>query len=920
MASSRAGSQGAHASGPLGLVVLGCRVQEASLRPGEVQGEVRVGGALRRRVVAAASEWERAQREDAEAERPAVVIASGGRSWDGEVEADAMAAALAALGVPGGVVVRERASLHTKDNARFTAAVCARQGIARVAIVTCGWHLPRARMLFEAEGLAVAREVSAGEGGFTWSGRRWIRAKEWLLRALAVLLVGCPGKHEGATPLPADAEARFDSSSIARAEDLRRAKDVPELARVSHDVELRRGAARALARIGEADGSAELLRALEDEDPTTAAWGAYGLGESCKGHEEANVRALAARAVWFGGDAGGAEGGRDAIDPRVAIARAVGRCGGEMAEEVLASWVRRRDALASAAAYALGDVAGRRAALADETVAALLEAATPGSAPGGAPVAEGLDAALYPFGRLEHVPDSIAPRVAKAALATLGGRGVARAFAVRALGRTGPRAAEDLERVTLDHAFSPAERADAARALRSLGEEGHAAAAEALAQMAPSKDPFELLRVAGDDYGILTSLVAALGTAVPKKSEPALFALAAIPTAGTPPSVARRLGELRCGAAAVLAKGAYDAEVLGACDAESSEAFQEARLTSLLRRKLVGERRAAWRALTRSPHVKVREAALEAIADHPELADAARAALAEALGAKQGGVVATAAGIIHAHPDRVLVLSEKERRAALDPGAPAPTSNPLRTLDPAIASALAAALARAWPEDLVETKTALLDAAVAVSLEGARAAVTAACHDRNATIRERAAKALRGLGDSVAPASPHGAPIETISCAPPADAGAPAPELGHTIDHDVRVTFSTDAGDLSIVFEPALAPIAATRFVALAKGGFYDGIVVHRVVPGFVAQFGDPDGDGYGGAGELLRCETSPVPFGSLDVGVALAGRDTGSSQLFVTLARVPHLDGEYARVGRAEGDWWSVAEGDVIRSVKVAE
>src|SRR6202020_1561526 len=141
-------------------------------------------------------------------------------------------------------------------------------------------------------------------------------------------------------------------------------------------------------------------------------------------------------------------------------------------------------------------------------------------------------------------------------------------------------------------------------------------------------------------------------------------------------------------------------------------------------------------------------------------------------------------------------------------------------------------------------------------------------------------------------------------------------ELGHTLAHDVRVTFSTDAGELAIVFEPALAPIAATRFAALAKGGFYDGIVVHRVVPGFVAQFGDPDGDGYGGAGTLLRCETSTLPFCPLDVGVALAGRDTGSSQLFVTLARFPHLDGEYARVGRAEGDWWSLAEGDVIHSV----
>jgi cyclophilin family peptidyl-prolyl cis-trans isomerase len=60
------------------------------------------------------------------------------------------------------------------------------------------------------------------------------------------------------------------------------------------------------------------------------------------------------------------------------------------------------------------------------------------------------------------------------------------------------------------------------------------------------------------------------------------------------------------------------------------------------------------------------------------------------------------------------------------------------------------------------------------------------------------------------------------------------------------------------------------------------------------------------------------VAFGPLDVGVALAGRDTGSSQVFVTLARSPRLDGQYAWVGRADGDWDAVAEGDVIRSATV--
>jgi cyclophilin family peptidyl-prolyl cis-trans isomerase len=55
-------------------------------------------------------------------------------------------------------------------------------------------------------------------------------------------------------------------------------------------------------------------------------------------------------------------------------------------------------------------------------------------------------------------------------------------------------------------------------------------------------------------------------------------------------------------------------------------------------------------------------------------------------------------------------------------------------------------------------------------------------------------------------------------------------------------------------------------------------------------------------------------------VGVALSGRDTGSSQLFVTLARYPHLDGDYTLVGHAEGDWAALAEGDVIHDVKVED
>ncbi len=175
-------------------------------------------------------------------------------------------------------------------------------------------------------------------------------------------------------------------------------------------------------------------------------------------------------------------------------------------------------------------------------------------------------------------------------------------------------------------------------------------------------------------------------------------------------------------------------------------------------------------------------------------------------------------------------------------------------------------------------------------------------------MRARAAKALAASSEKDARCPGTGAVEE------------PAPERMGTPSKAVRIALETDAGALAIQLDPASAPVAVARIAALARSGFYTGITVHRVVAGFVVQLGDRGGDGYGGSGETLRCETAPVPFEPLDVGVALAGRDTGSSQIFVTLARYPHLDGEYPWVGRAVGDWGSVAEGDVVRAVRVED
>jgi cyclophilin family peptidyl-prolyl cis-trans isomerase len=855
-----------------------------------LDGQGRLEGALARRVEAAAEAYAR------RGEAHAVVVASGGRRWSEVVEADAMARELARLGVPAEAIVRERCSLSTRDNARFAAAALERRGITRATVVTCAWHLPRAVALFAREGV--------GDDGLAvptvpapFRRRFWRWGREIVLAFLAPATLLACSKALPTLSAPADASATpgADLGVVARAEDLRRARNIPLDLQRDRSPLVRRRVARALSRILDAD-DAPLLRALDDDDAEVIAWAGYGLGESCRGHEDTHVQALSARLASL-------DPGRPLavpVDPRVALLRALGRCGGDIAEQTLRAWLRRPGAVppaAEAAAFALGDVASKRGSLSLESTGALLEAAqrTP-------PV----DAALYGFGRTDSVAgDELSPRLLAVARAALARPGASRFFAVRALGRAGAEGAPDLARVLSSAEFTPAERAEASRALARLHKLGQGALADGLAAIVP-EHPEALL---GDLFGVLLVAVESVGDDPPKKTDTALRAVARLePPAGAPPTLARRASALRCAAAEKLARGAWDSDVLRGCDVSDGEAGEVARLAALDRGDLAKSRRAPWLELTRSTHVRVREAALEAITRHPELGAAALPVLAEALASPQSGVVATAADVVHAHPDRVYVLAASERRAALDPRAPPPTATPLRELDAGVAKAMRAALAHPWTDDLVETRVSLLDAALALNLDEARPYAEAACHDPNTTVRSRAAKALAAAGDKDA------------ACPPPEKPGDPADELGHELAHATRVAFDMDAGALGIRFDPALAPVAATRFVALAKSGFYAGVVVHRVVPGFVVQLGDRGADGYGGSGEPLRCETSPVPFGALDVGVALAGRDTGSSQIFVTLARHPHLDGEYAWVGRADGDWNGVAEGDVVRAVRVEE
>lgn len=122
-------------------------------------------------------------------------------------------------------------------------------------------------------------------------------------------------------------------------------------------------------------------------------------------------------------------------------------------------------------------------------------------------------------------------------------------------------------------------------------------------------------------------------------------------------------------------------------------------------------------------------------------------------------------------------------------------------------------------------------------------------------------------------------------------------------------------------------PNTVSNFVFLANDGFYNDVNFHRVIPGFMAQGGCPDGTGMGGPQWAIECETSADKQvhnrGSLSM--AHAGRNTGGSQFFICFAPTPHLDGGHTVFGGIESDdeasftaLDSIDQGDKILSIEI--
>ncbi|HET8647217.1 MAG TPA: HEAT repeat domain-containing protein, partial [Vicinamibacteria bacterium] len=287
--------------------------------------------------------------------------------------------------------------------------------------------------------------------------------------------------------------------------------------------------------------------------------------------------------------------------------------------------------------------------------------------------------------------------------------------------------------------------------------------------------------------------------------------------------------------------------------------------------------------------------------DDPRVAAAAVAALGKARGAQ---ALETLRRHLE-HPDYGVRAAAAEGLAALKVRGEA--------------RALRAAWERGLPDPDLEARLAVVTAlAEHKDAAGAEALREIATRDPARAVRLQAAAALRAMGQEAPAAGVEAverAPLDYHLAMAPYDPAPPAPLF------TPRLVLHLRGGKVEIHLNVVEAPLASAAYLDLARRGFFNGLTFHRVVPGFVVQGGDPRGDGTGGPGFTLRDEVGQRPYGRGTVGIALAGKDTGGSQLFIALSPQPHLDGGYTVFGwvtRGMEVVDKIRPGDAIERVEV--
>jgi len=128
-----------------------------------------------------------------------------------------------------------------------------------------------------------------------------------------------------------------------------------------------------------------------------------------------------------------------------------------------------------------------------------------------------------------------------------------------------------------------------------------------------------------------------------------------------------------------------------------------------------------------------------------------------------------------------------------------------------------------------------------------------------------------------------------------------APEMALEEGVDYRAVIRLESGEVTIDLLEDEAPGFVNNFVFLAQNHFYDGLTFHRVIPGFVAQAGDPLGSGTGGPGYNLQDEANALTFERGVLSMARSSQGVSGSQFFITLGPAPHLNADFTVFGRVE-------------------
>jgi len=215
---------------------------------------------------------------------------------------------------------------------------------------------------------------------------------------------------------------------------------------------------------------------------------------------------------------------------------------------------------------------------------------------------------------------------------------------------------------------------------------------------------------------------------------------------------------------------------------------------------------------------------------------------------------------------------------------------------------LAEAYERGGSDATAQARAAALDALARYGTDDAKAVIRQALEDREWPVRLQAARLLDGLGE------PGAEPLRPAPIRQPAGFFESSALLHPSFSPHAFI--ETRHGTIELELNVVEAAVTTQTFIELARAGFFNGLRVHRLIPNFVIQAGDPRGDGGGGPGFSQRDELSPLPFLRGTVGMALSGPDTGGSQFFITLSPQPHLDARYTVFGHV------VAGGDVLDQV----